>query len=401
MLAPLANTTFRRLYAAQVLALFGTGLTTVALALLAYELAGGEAGAVLATALTIKMLTYVAIGPMAGALAGRLPRRLLLVALTLLRAGVVLLLPFVTAVWQIYILVFLLQTASALFTPTLQATIPDILPDERTYTKALSLSRLAYDLENLLSPAFAAALLLVVTFHWLFLGTVIGFVIAALLIALTRLPDVAPHPGDTGLWHRSMLGLRIFARTARLRGLLALNVAVAAGGAMALVNTVVYVRERLALGEAEVAIAMVAFGAGSMIVALTLPGLLRHLPERPTMIAGPFLISAGLAAGLTNPGFHGLLGVWLLLGVGSSLVLTPAGRLLRRSAGEDDRPAVFAAQFSLSHACWLVTYPLAGWVGLYMGIGAVFAGFSALAAVAAVTAWWLWPNEDLVDIEHA
>ena len=58
------------------------------------------------------------------------------------------LLPFVTTVWQIYVLVFALQAASAPFTPTFQAAIPDIIPDEKTYTKALSLSRLAYDLEN-------------------------------------------------------------------------------------------------------------------------------------------------------------------------------------------------------------------------------------------------------------
>ena len=40
LLESLANTTFRRLYAAQVLALFGTRLMTVALALVAYDSAG-------------------------------------------------------------------------------------------------------------------------------------------------------------------------------------------------------------------------------------------------------------------------------------------------------------------------------------------------------------------------
>ena len=44
MFSPLKNSTYLRLYGAQVIALLGTGLTTVALALLAYDLAGGEAG---------------------------------------------------------------------------------------------------------------------------------------------------------------------------------------------------------------------------------------------------------------------------------------------------------------------------------------------------------------------
>ena len=85
----------------------------------------------------------------------------MLVALDLVRAVVAICLPFVTEVWQIYLLIFVLQAASAGFTPTFQATIPDILPDEEDYTKALSLSRLAYDLESLISPMLAAALLTV------------------------------------------------------------------------------------------------------------------------------------------------------------------------------------------------------------------------------------------------
>ncbi|MBU5234338.1 MFS transporter, partial [Vibrio cholerae] len=78
----------------------------------------------------------------------RLPRRAMLVSLDLVRALVALALPVVTEVWQIYVLIFVLQSASAAFTPTFQATIPDILVDEDDYTRALSLSRLAYDLES-------------------------------------------------------------------------------------------------------------------------------------------------------------------------------------------------------------------------------------------------------------
>ncbi len=53
MFSPLADPTYRHLFAAQVIALIGTGLATVALGLLAYELAGERAGMVLGTALSI------------------------------------------------------------------------------------------------------------------------------------------------------------------------------------------------------------------------------------------------------------------------------------------------------------------------------------------------------------
>ena len=188
MLSVLKNRTYRHLFTAQVIALVGTGLMTVALGLLAYELAGADAGAVLGSALAIKMLAYVGVAPVAQAFADQFPRRSLLVALDLVRAVVAICLPFVTEVWQIYLLIFVLQAASAGFTPTFQATIPDILPDEEDYTKALSLSRLAYDLESLISPMLAAALLTVISFHNLFAGTVLGFLVSAALVVSVRLP---------------------------------------------------------------------------------------------------------------------------------------------------------------------------------------------------------------------
>jgi MFS family permease len=283
MLAPLSNPTFRRLFAAQAVALTGTGLATVALGLLAYELAGESAGAVLGTALAIKMVAYVTLAPLVAALAARLPRRAFLVALDLIRAGVVLMLPFVDQVWQIYVLIFFLQAASAGFTPAFQATIPEVLPDERDYTEALSLMRLAEDLEQIASPLIAAALLTVVTFPVLFAGTVAGFLLSAALVGASRLPVRAPTTAEPFL-AAATRGLRIYAATPRLRGLLALEAAVAAAGAMVYVNTVVLVEVRLDLGAPQVALAFAGFGAGSILAALLLPRLLELVEDRPLML---------------------------------------------------------------------------------------------------------------------
>ena len=155
MLQILANRTYARLFSAQIVALLGTGLLTVALGLMAYDLAGEQAGVVLGTALTIKMVAYVGLSPLAAAVFARADRKKVLIGADMVRGGIALALPFVDAVWQIYGLIFLLQAASATFAPAFQATIPDILPDENDYTKALSLSRMAYDIENIASPTLA------------------------------------------------------------------------------------------------------------------------------------------------------------------------------------------------------------------------------------------------------
>lgn len=401
MLSILGNRTYRHLFLAQVIALAGTGLATVALGLLAFDLAGSNAGVVLGTALAIKMLAYIGVAPVAAAFAERLPRRAMLVTLDLVRAGVALALPFVTEIWQIYLLIFLLQSASAAFTPTFQATIPDVLPNEADYTKALSLSRLAYDLESLLSPALAAALLAVVSFNSLFYGTVVGFIASAVLVVSAVLPK-AKLPPPRPIYERTTRGTRIYLATPRLRGLLAMNLAAAAGSAMVIVNTVVLVQGQLKLSQGMTAMALGAFGAGSMLVALSLPKMLDRLADRSVMLAGAGVLVLGLAAGtLTSQTFSGLLGTWFWMGLGYSLIQTPSGRLVRRSSNQEDRPALFAAQFALSHACWLITYPLAGWLGAKAGLQVSFIVFALVAAAATAAAFALWPSYDPVKLPHS
>lgn len=400
MLAILKNRTYRHLFLAQVIALVGTGLATVALGLLAFELAGADAGAVLGTALAIKMIAYVGVAPVASAFAERVPRRTMLVVLDLVRAAIAVSLPFVTEVWQVYVLIFVLQSASAAFTPTFQATIPDILPDEKEYTRALSLSRLAYDLESAVSPMLAAALLAFVSFHSLFGGTVFGFLVSAALVVSVVLPSPKPSQ-PRGIYDRTTRGIRIYLGTPRLRGLLAINLAVASGGALVIVNTVVYAQAAFELDNQATALALAAFGGGSMVAALALPKLLESVPDRTAMLAGASLLAAGTLTAALLPGYGWLLPLWFVLGVGYSTAQTPSGRLLKRSANPEDRPALFAAQFALSHACWLIAYPLAGWSGAALGLPVTAVILAGAAAIAIAIALRVWPEDDREEIEHS
>lgn len=388
------NRVYRHLFAAQISALVGTGLTTIALALLAYDLAGGNAGRVLGIAFACKMAAYVGIAPVVGGYAQRLPRKTLLVTLDLLRAGFVLCLPWVTAVWQIYVLIFLLNACSAGFTPVFQATIPEVVPNNAQYTRALSLSRLAYELENLLSPALAAALLFLVSYNQLFMLNGLAFLGSAVLVVTTVLPAAAGETGSISVWQRVSAGVRRYLGNRRLRAVLALYAGVAAAGAMIIVNTVVYVRQTLGGGDVQVAQAFMASGAGSMLAALWLPGWLDRHSERGVMLAGGLVLGVTLVvAGFWLPGFAGLLGVWFVLGIGLGLIQTPVGRLLTAASDHASRPGLFSAQFALSHACWLIGYPLAGVLGSASGPRATLWVLGVIALIAWAAARRAWPSE--------
>ena len=97
--------------------------------------------------------------------------------------------------------------------------------------------RLAEDLEQVLSPMLAAALLNMVRFPKLFGGTVAGFLVSAALVVSVRLrirAQTAAEPFGT----TASKGVGIYRATPRLRGLMVMEMAVAVAGAMVYVNTV-------------------------------------------------------------------------------------------------------------------------------------------------------------------
>lgn len=391
---PLRNASFRKLFGAQVIALIGTGLSTVALTLLAYNLAGDNAASVVGTALAFKMVAYVLFAPIVGGLAHRFHRKSFLIAMDMIRAVMILAMPFATEVWQIYVLIFLLNLFSSGFKPVFAATIPDLLPDERQYTRALSMSRLAYDLENLLSPILAALALLFISYTGLFVANAAAFVISAALIFATVLPPTQEVWRQGAIWEEISFGVRSYLKTPRLCGLLALYMGVACASAMVIVNTVTYVRGYLGGSESDVAMALAAAGGGSMIAAIGLPRLLDHIAERTVMLSGAVIMAAGLGLMSMGPSLAGVWPIWFLIGIGWSVVQTPAGRIVNRSSSMADRSSYFSAQFALSHACWLIFYPVAGQFGTHLGIEPTALLLGTVILVFTTVAARLWPRDD-------
>ena len=373
-----------------MLSLVGTGAGTVALGLLAFELAGADAGLVLGVAFALKMVAYVFIAPVAAGLFSRTGRKELMVGLDLARAVVVVLIPFVTEVWQIYVLVFALSSLSAGFTPAFQAVIPEILEDEPTYTRALSLSRIAYELENLGSPLIAALLLVFTGFDALFGLNALTFLLSAALIVGTAIPKDDRGELPRRDWSQTTAGLALFRSRPELKGIAALNATVALAGSMVIVNTVVYVKEVLGGSDVEMSLTLAAGGAGAMVAALLVPRILASVAERPLLIGGACLLPVGLGLGYLVGGVVQLAAAWAVIGVGLSLVQTPIGRVLTRIAEPGERPSLFAAQFSVSHAAWLVAYPAAGAIGVWLGVPEASLALGVMAGLTVVVGAALW-----------
>jgi MFS family permease len=400
---PLRDPTFRKLFAAQILSLIGIGLLTIGLALVAYEIGGDASGGkVLGLLLALKMVAYVGFAPLAETLLARFPPKRAMVGLDLGRMLLLVPMAFAGAPWQIAALAFGFFVLSAGFTPLFQAVIPDVLPDEEGYTRALAWSRLAYTLESVLSPVAAAVLLKVLPGEALFVVAAGAFLGSVLTLLATRFPARDADRRKGPFLKRALRGVWIYSRTPRLRGLLVLNVALSLAMAWILVNSVVFAGARFGDAAYYYPVLMAAHGLGAGLGAMTVPRLVRHSGERRTMLAGAIGFAAiGLGFSLLPalpPAGAAL--VWCAFGAAASLVLTPGGLVIARSAAPADRASVFAAQFSLSHAGWLLAYPLAGWLGGALSLEGALLVLSGLCAGMACLAALFWPADDPLDRVH-
>ena len=378
-----SNGVFQKLYWAHVISLVGSGVSSVALGLLAHALVGASASAVLGYTLAIRIAVIVLFSPWAGQIAERLGARAVLIWSDLFRIAIVAAFFFVDAVWQIYVLAFFLNLGSALFTPIYKAVIPGVVSD-KNYPKALAFGSIAYDTSSILGPALAGLLIATIGFRGSFLFDAATFLVSAfLVIALPKMAIEATKAARTAPWH----GVGAMFRRKPLRESLLLALQVSVAGAFVLVASVDFVKNELALSDRSYAWAMAVYGLGSVC------GALGYSHGRPAVrdalvnLGAPVMIGS-LALAVSLHSYASLLVAWALIGAVQSLLGIRGSELLAANSDKQERAHIYAAHFALSHAGWGLTYPLAGWLTSRLGFsntGWIFAGL--LLVIALPYAW--------------
>jgi MFS transporter, NRE family, putaive nickel resistance protein len=389
MFKSLRNPTFARLYIAQAISLLGDALTWLGLALLAVELAGDRAPAILATALTLRIVAFIICAPIVGIIADKFVgiasplenRKLILVGTHLVRMVLVGLLPFVHSVWQLYTIVIFINIFHACFTPTYQATIP-LVTKPQEYAPAMALASVTYQTLSIIGPGLAGAVagwLGARTIFWLDSGS---FLIAALIMLtivggsgafapaiaspLENRPltiDTSESKAETSYFSRLTIGTRLLFADRFLRYALSLQLVGAIIGGQILVNTVSYVRGILNLGDREYGWVMMAFGAGMVVAALIVAATQKKLARHWLMFCGAILmiIVMLLAHQLS---FIGLILLWFGAGIGKNAIDLPTQIAIGERIPKQQQGQVYAAHFAWSHLWWGIAYPLAGWLGI-------------------------------------
>ncbi|WP_242478878.1 MFS transporter [Hymenobacter lapidiphilus] len=266
------------------------------LALLAFELGGNDLAQILAFALTLRVTAFVLLSPLAGVLADRLNRKTILVVANVVRMGVIALLPFVTEVWQVYTLMFVVNAFTAFFTPTFQAIIPAVTTDEE-FPQAISLSGATYELLGVLGPGLAGAVAVVLGTRNIFFLDAATFLVSGILILTlpARLRGEAEAGADTRITVPNLLvGTRRLWGRGPMRYALLPKLVAAVSGALILVNTVGRVKGQLGLGNAEYGWVMSAFGIGATAAALLAGGVAKRIAQTTFVLVGALVTTVAV-----------------------------------------------------------------------------------------------------------
>jgi MFS family permease len=197
----------------------GTWMETVAIGIYVTEETNQAAwtGAVAAAA----FVPIALLGPVGGALADRLPRRLLLMTTTLVQTGLAALLTTLFVVGApsapvVTLIVFGGGVASALGFPAFQAMLPDLVPEE-DLASAMALSSAQFNLGRVIGPALAGVVIDLGGYAWALAINAASFLAVVFVLLTLALPRPAPPPAGETLWHSMLAGGRFVRRDRGLR----------------------------------------------------------------------------------------------------------------------------------------------------------------------------------------
>jgi MFS family permease len=382
-LQPFRHRSFTLLWTAGLISTVGSWMQTVAVGALVISNTGSATWAVLVAAggfLPIGLLS-----PIGGALADRLPRRLVLAIGNLAAAATAALIAILVASGRdspgaLVALVTLQGSASALIGPFQQAILPDLVP-KREFLAAASLNSAEWNLGRIVGPALAGITVAAFGYSVAFVANAVSFL--AVVVALVFVKFSPPSGVRTGLLSALREGFTAARRepscwaaivTIAVVALLASPHHLTDGGAQAVAQTT--------------ALLTTAQGAGAVLGALCLAPLAARLGRGRLLIWNLALLPAVLVAyGAAQNRWEGV-ALLFLVGLVYIGVLSGLTTLVQLRAPQAYRGRVlsfFLVALGVAYPIGsLAQGPIIDWIGLGWTTAGSAVLLALIMAVAAV-----------------
>jgi MFS transporter, DHA3 family, macrolide efflux protein len=390
-----ADARFAAFWLAQAISLFGDRLHQVALAVLAFALTNSP----LLTGLVFLAATLpnLLLGPIAGTFVDRLDHRRVMIASDLVRAALVIALPFAAQAdfVLIYPLVFLVTTVSLFFRPAKVAVVPRIVPDGDVMA-ANSAIWTADTLADIAGYPLAGVFVY-------FLGPQIGlaffvdaatYLLSAILIASIVIPPVARTVGpQVGGAIRAFLnelaeGWRFLrSKPPLIQNTLVSALAQASLG-VTLALTVIYAKETLDQSlmpyPTNFAAIDTVIGIGNLVGGLAV-GLVGARVRKGWLVIAGFVVmgASTVALGLTSNVVVALAAA-TITGIANLVYVIPTQTIFIEMTPAEFMGRVVSFRSSLVFGSMMAAMAISGYLAELFPVGLVIAAFGALTALAGV-----------------
>jgi MFS family permease len=337
----LKNSRFLRLWIGQGASFLGDAVSMVALVVLVVQVTGSASA--VGGALIARLLPTLA-SPLAGVLADRLDRRLVLVASDLARAVLVLGLIFARDLTTIYVLVFLMGLARTFFNPTVRAAFPGVVGGG-DLTRANALISGTFGVSETAGPALGGLLVATVGVDAAFVLDAATYLISAALLSLIPLPRPRREEDDAGFGEDLRSG---FAYLAGAR--VPLAIVVGAFLTVLTVNTTIpaevfLARETFDAGNAGYGLLVGLYGGGMVLGSALMAALGDRVRLLPFYFLGIFATALALVGAGLSPTFALALGALVVAGVANGTENVTTDTILQKRVPDALLGRVFSVRF--------------------------------------------------------
>ena len=371
----LKNGRFLRLWIGQGTSFLGDAVSMVALVVLVVQITGSASA--VGGALIARLLPTLA-SRLAGVLADRLDRRLVLVASDLARAGLVVGLVFATNLATIYVLVFLMGLARTLFNPTVRAAFPNVV-GAGDLTSANHLIGRTFSVSETAGPALGGLLVATVGVDAAFVLDAVTYLISAAMLSLISLPR--PEREEAGFGEDLRSGFAYLARSrvplvivlGAFLTVLTINITIPA--------EIFLAKETFDAGDAGYGLLVGLYGGGMVLGSALMVALGDRVRLLPLYFFGVFATALALLGTGLSPTFSLALGALVVAGVANGTENVTTETILQKRVPEAFLGRVFSVRFLGFSAGEVLAYGMGG--AIVDASGARFTYLLAGAATAA------------------
>ena len=364
----------------------GDRLAALAFPWLVYKATGSALGT--GAVFALYTLPWVVFGAFSGVIVDRVDKRRLMVAMDVLRAALMLAVPFLAtrSLPSVFVLAFVIASLGVFFDPAKLAILPEIVPEDRLM-RANSLLSTGENLTEILGWALAGLLLAAVSTTAAFRLDAATFVVSAVALALMRYRAPVREGAEkaAGAFRKELReGFAFLRRDRGLRANTTMIVVCVAGMGAVYPLTFLFAVNVLGGGAGAFGALEAVSSIGFLVGSLALVALATRVRKGRIMIGGLLVMGACLAAvALTGS-------VWVaavpfaLFGIANAVVLIAVDTFLQQTVPEGMRGRVFSTRFMLTQGTYAVSVLIGGALAGVVDVRVLFVVAGAIVAVSGV-----------------